>query len=65
MSIVKQATANRNAVKEEIEKRTNLYEQATSATREAEENIIQAENALARVKKGIEATNKKINEIRA
>ena len=64
LSIVKQATANRNAAKVEIERRTTIFNQATEAKRIAEGKVLEAENDLARINKGIETTNEKINSIR-
>ena len=61
---MKQATANKNAAQAEIAKRTELFDKAVATQRQSEETIIQAENDLARVKKGIESTNEQINSIR-
>jgi chromosome segregation ATPase len=41
-----------------------LYEEAIAVERVAEESIFQAENDLARIKKGIDTSNEEINRLR-
>ena len=41
-----------------------LYEEAIAVERAAEESIFQAENDLARIKKGIDTSNEEINRLR-
>jgi chromosome segregation ATPase len=64
LDIIKQATANKNAASVEIQSRQVLSEDALSVQRAAEESIFEAENNLARIKKGIETSNEEINKLR-
>ena len=64
LDIVKQATANRNAAKEEIVKRETLLTAAKTDQRNAQEAVTKAENDLTRLKGGIQSITNDINSIR-
>lgn len=64
LDIVKQATANKNAAKEEIVKREELLAIAKANYIKAQDGVAQAEKNLTRIKGGIESINNDINSIK-
>ena len=53
LSIVKQATANKNAAQEETLKRQTLYDQAVKKQRDAQAVVVKAESDVNRIKQAI------------
>lgn len=64
LSIVKQATANKNAAEEETTKRQDLYTAAVSGQRKAQDAVVKAESDLNRIKQAITMLTDNANAIR-
>ena len=64
LSIVKQATANKNAAQEETVKRQALYDDAVKKQRDAQAVVTKAEGDVARVRQAINLLNDNINGLK-